>query len=78
MYIVIDTITEQEYYQGYGLHEPGGYSSVKRFKVTEFKSESDLISYLERFKIAIGDTRKVFKAEELMVKTTIAVELAKR
>ena len=78
MYIVIDTVTEQEYSQGYGHNDLGGYSSVKRFKVTEFKNDSDLINYLERFKVSNGDTRKVFKAEELAVKTTVTVELVKR
>lgn len=78
MYIVIDTVTEQEYYPAYDRNDSGGYSSVKRFKVTEFKSDSDLINYLDRFKLATGDTRKVFKAEELAVKTTVTVELVKR
>jgi len=76
VFIIVDSVKEQEYYQGYGHNDPGGYSPVTRLKVYEFKTETELLNHLDRRPIEAGNTRKVFQAEELAIKTTVTVALA--
>ena len=77
MFILVENYTEQEYHQPYDYHDRGGYSPVTRTRVIEFLLEKDLLEYVKNYKATTGTTRKIFKAEELTIKTTISVELVK-
>lgn len=75
MYIVIDRARTQEYEPPYDYHDKGGYRSVERTEVREFKSKEEIESFLSRITTSNLISRRIFSAQELVIKTTLAVDL---
>jgi len=71
MYLIIDTVRDQEYEPGYYSREPGGYVGVERIKVSRFTNEEAFTKALQGPKPSNLVTRELFSAEELVAETKV-------